>query len=171
MKLLLTPKFLTREIAEEAVGIALQTAITSSIKDRVKGMDCHVVVIVPSMEDDRSENYPKWPNYPIIPFPLYQRSVGQKKDWPRPYDEIAMCKGLQLWTKRNDGRTSPIPHLLFPGDTPFWGGVDRNGFIVACSGFRSWFDTMVSGISSDIMVALAHEAYVKDPDACANFLS
>jgi hypothetical protein len=170
---LITPKYLTKEVAEKAVGIALGVAFSSPLTPLLKRLQCHIVVLVPAMEDARAANYPDWPNYPIRAFPLYQKSVGKKKDWPHPFDEIAMCKSLQLWTDRNDDRAMPIPHLLFPGDTPFWGGVKRRGFVVTCSGVQPWFDKMISGLVSDIMVALAHDAYENDEErkAGTDFLS
>jgi hypothetical protein len=84
--------------------------------------------------------------------------------WEDPYYQIAWCKALHLWTDRNDDRTSPIPHLLFSGDTPYWGGVKRRGIVVACSGVQPWFDKLVSGIVADTIVALAHDASERDPE-------
>jgi len=139
----------------------------------LKRHHCHIVALVPAMEDARKANYPSWPNYPTQAYPLYQKSVGNKSKWEYPYDEIAMCKALQLWTDRNDDRTAPIPHLLFPGDTPFWGGVKRRGFVVTCSGVQPWFDKMISGFTSDGIVALAHDAFINDKEVQegVNFLS
>ncbi|MFA7208753.1 MAG: hypothetical protein WC120_00560 [Parcubacteria group bacterium] len=148
-------------------------ATSSLLRPYLKRAQCHIIVLVPAMEDARSENYPDWPNYPTRAYPLYQKSVGEKKDWPHPFDEIAMCKALQLWTDRNDDRTMPIPHLLFPGDTPYWGGVKRRGIVVTCSGVQPWFDKMISGVIADVIVGLAHNAYENDEErkSGVNFLS
>jgi len=164
---LVTPKYLTAEIAEKAVAAALEVAMGdgySTLRQCLKCLQCHIVVLVPAMEDAREANYPDRPNYPVQPYALYQQSVGKKEKWEHPYDEIAMCKGLQLWTDRNDDRTALIPHLLFSGDTPYWGGVKRRGIVVACSGVQPWFDKMISGIAAHIIVALDHDAYENDEE-------
>lgn len=160
---LITPKYLTKEIAEIAVLAAIDVAFQSPLGSYLKRAECHIVVLVPAMKDDADRDYPEWPNYPTQAFPLYEESF-RKERWEHPYDNIARCKALQLWTDRNDDRTTPIPHLLFPGDTPYWGGVKRRGFVVACSGVQPWFDKMISGITSDVMVALAHDAYKNDEE-------
>ena len=90
---------------------------------------------------------------------LYEHSMGDRDEWAHPYDEIAQCKVLQLWQKRNNGSQCIQPHLLFPGDTPYYGGVYRHGFAVGCSGQFERHDTMIAGIISDMCVALAAEAY------------
>ena len=74
------------------------------------------------------------------------------------------CKAVQLWTGCNDGRAGVVPHLLFPGYTPYWGGVKRDGIVVACSGVQPWFDRMISGIVADTIIALAHDAYENDEE-------
>jgi hypothetical protein len=164
---LLTPKYITEDVVKKAARMAIRAVMTdpeSAVKDLVKRFHCHIVVLVPAVEDARLDDYPAWPNYPTQPHALYQVSHGSTMDWEHPYDDIARCKALQLWTGRNDDRTSPIPHLLFPGDTPFWGGVWRRGFVVTCSGFQPWFDKLISGITSDSVVALAHHAYENDQE-------
>ncbi len=162
---LLTPKYMTRATAEMAVNIAINATMTggSQLRHILKRHHCHIVVLVPAMEDARKDNYPAWPNYPVQAHVLYERSIGQG-DWEHPYAEIARCKALQLWTNRNDDRTAPIPHLLFPGDTPYWGGVNRRGIVVTCSGVQPWFDKLISGIVADTIVALAHDAFVNDTE-------
>ncbi len=163
---LLTPKYLTEEIAKKAVETVLNAVMTKSspLRSLLKRTDCHIVVLVPAMKDDRKADYPDWPNYPLQPVLLYEQSVMGDDGWEHSYDDIARCKALQLWTERNDDRTASIPHLLFPGDTPFWGGVNRRGFVVTCSGVQPWFDKMISGMISDIIVALAHDAYENDEE-------
>lgn len=163
MKRLLTPKYLTEEVAQRAVNHALSSAFVS-FSELMKRRHCHIVVLVQAMEDAREAEYPNWPNYPTEAYALYQRSVA-KEDWEHPYDKIAMCKALQLWTDRNtDGRTSSVPHLLFPSDTPWWGGAKREGIVVACSGVQPHFDQMISNLTIDVMVALAHDAYENDDE-------
>jgi hypothetical protein len=171
---LLTPKYLTKENAELAVRTALESimGVHSSVRPLLKRLECHIVILVPGMKDDTEADYPDWPNYPLQPVSLYEYSNGKER-WEHPYDNVARCKALQLWTDRNDDRTMPIPHLLFSGDTPWWGGVKRRGIVVTCSGFQPWFDKMVSGLIADILVGLAHDAYENDEErkAGADFLS
>lgn len=171
---LLTPKYVTRKICQQAVQSVLSLTMfeTGSLHSFLKRHQCHVVVLVPAMEDASAEDYPAWPNYPTQAEVVYECSFNREK-WEREYDNIARCKALQLWTGRNDDRTGPMPHLLFSGDTPYWGGVNRRGFVVTCSGVQPWFDKMISGMVSDIIVALAHDAFVNDPEVQAgvDFLS
>jgi hypothetical protein len=170
---LITPKYLTQANAKMAVGVALEAVmgIESQLRPLLKRLQCHIVILVPGMEDDREVDYPGWPNYLLQAVSLYEKSVGKEKDWEHPYKDIARCKALQLWTDRNDDGTTPIRHLLFPGDTPFWGGVKRRGIVVACSGFQPWFDKMISGIIADILVGLAHHDFEYDEEKINDFLS
>lgn len=163
---LLTPKYLTKEIAKQAVDLAFEAVFGhhSPVRPRLRRDHCHVVVLVPAMDDAREADYPDYPNYPLQPVVLYEDGLGEKEKWDKEFDNIARCKALQLWTDRNDDRTSPIPHLLFPGDTPYWGGVKRRGIVVTCSGLQPYFDKLVSGLVADIIVALAHDAYENDEE-------
>ncbi len=159
---LVTPKFLTPEIAKTVVNevLNLATGGMSLIAPRLKRHECHIVILVPAMKDDRANDYPDWPNYQLWPHLLYEQSVG-REHWAHEYDNIARCKALQLWHDRNDDRTNVIPHLLFPGDTPFWGGVKRYRIVSTCSGFQSHFDKMVSGMVTDGLVAVAYDEFEK----------
>jgi len=163
---LITPKYITPEIAETAANVAIGAVFGGSgpLVQLLKRKQCCIIVLVPAMEDAREDDYPAWPNYPTQAHLLYEKCVGREEGWEHPYDEIASCKALQLWAGRNDDRTAPIPHLLFSGDTQYWGGVNRRGFVVTCSGVQPWFDKLISGIVSDTIVALAHDAFVNDPE-------
>ena len=169
------PKYLTEETAMTAVDVALKATMGNGnyLLNKLTRHQCHIVVLVPAMEDARAEDYPAWPNYPTQAHVLYEYSTPNKDFWEHDYDDIARCKALQLWTDRNDDRTASVPHLLFPGDTPYWGGVKRRGIVVACSGVQPWFDKLISGIVADTIVALAHDAFVNDPEVkeCHDFLS
>lgn len=163
---LLTPKYLTKEIAQQAVSLVLQTVMSegSSFRSRLKRHQCHIVVLVPGMKDDRATDYPEWPDYPLTPVSLYEESVGNPSEWTAKFNDIARCKALQLWTDRNDDRTGVVPHLLFSGDTVYWGGVKRRGIVVTCSGVQPWFDKMIAGMVADAIVALAHDSYENDEE-------
>lgn len=159
----LTPKFLTKEIAEKAVATALRLMQDSPLKELVSRQACHIVVLVPEMDDGRPD-FKQWPDYSIRAHVLFEFSVGDRKTWPGPFDGIARSKALQLWQERNDDRTDCEPHLLFPGDTQYWGGVKRHGIVVACSGVQAWFDKMLSGIVAELCLGLAYDAFMTSPD-------
>ena len=156
---ILLPKFLTKELASFAVSSVINGIFEAEPRYRMplKRRMCHIVVLVPSrcMDDDTS-----YPNYTVRPHVLYQHSLGQKSEWPHRFDKIAKSKALELWQDRNDDRTDIMPHLLFTGETPYWGGVKRRGIVVTCSGVQPWFDKMVSGMIADAMVALAYDAWM-----------
>ena len=66
-----------------------------------------------------------------------------------------------------------MPHLLFLGDTPYWGGVKREGIVVACSGVQPHFDRMIAGMVADGLIAMAYELWMtsEDKQEGASFLS
>ncbi len=158
---IVTPKFLPEAAAKLVVELVLglmfgdSPGIETVLKPKRK--QCHVVILVPSMPDDRPD-YLSWPDYTLDASVLYEKSHG-KASWGRKYDEIARCKALQLWHGRNDGGTDCKPHLLFPGDTPYWGGVKRDGIVVACSGVEPWLDRLISSMIVDMLIAAAYHAY------------
>lgn len=159
-KEMLTPKFLTEEVAKKAVDHVL-SVIQNLDGNVLNRMMCHIVILVPSMKDDRERNYPDWPNYQIEPCSLYEYSLGDQANWSHKFDSIARCKALQLWHGRNDDRTNCMPHLLFPSDTPYWGGVRQDGIVVACSGFQPHFDKMFSQMIVAMCIGLAYNGWVE----------
>lgn len=159
------PKFLTAQVAQRAVESVFELVFNNpTLNALLRRKECHVVILVPSMIADRAAGYPNWPNYRTEPFCLYERSLGDETEWPHPFKDIAQCKALQLWQERNDDRTDCIAHLLFPGDTPFWGGVYRHGIVVTCSGVQPYFDKMISGMIADMCIALAYDAWMNSTD-------
>ena len=158
---MLTPAFLTKIIAVEAVNHVLEVVNKFHDMGLLKRAMCHIVVLVPSMKDDKDTDYSGYPNYPIEPKLLYEASLDNPANWPHKFDSIARCKALQLWHDRNDDRTDCMPHLLFPGDTHYWGGVKRHGIVVACSGFQPYFDKMFSGMVADMCIGLAYNEWAK----------
>lgn len=164
----LMPKFLTREIAEVAVATVLATVMNKYTPKcmRPKRRACHITVLVPAMlvPVDSHDSDAAFPNYGIHTRVLYEYSQGRKKDWSADYKNIGHCKSVQLWQGRNVGGTDSVAHLLFPGDTPFWGGVRREGIVVSCSGVEPHFDRMISGMIADICIAAARHAYLNSDD-------
>lgn len=169
---LITPKFLTKEMATLAMNLVYRMVLKPEFADSAvnqwlapKRKQCHIVVLVPGMLDHYDQDYPDWPNYLLQPVCLAERSYLDGADkLEGPYDDIAKCKALQLWTDRNDDRTDIIPHLLFKGDAPYWGGVKRRGIVVTCSGVQPHIDKLIAGMVADLLVAMAHAAWKADPD-------
>ena len=171
---MLTPKYLTPELAERAVAIAKRTVFGSGPRDSgrnfpVKREAFHIVILVPSIIDVRAGDSLEWLNQPLLPTLLYEQS-WKFDHWTAPYDKIARSKALQHWQGRSNGKVI-TPHLLFSGDTPFVGSVERDGIVAACSGVQPRYDRLMCSIALDSMIALAEEAYkADDPDAEKDFL-
>lgn len=163
-KPLLTPKFITIQMVMRAVDAAYDAVMKWPAVDLLKPKDTkvHVVVLVPGMKDDRPD-YSDYPNYPIVPVLFYQKSFGSFAEDEAP-PGIARCKVVQIWDGSNDDRTDCIPHLLFPGDTPYWGAVKRDGIAVACSGIQPWEDKAIAGIAVDLIRAMAYQAWWDSED-------
>lgn len=156
----ITPKYLTRALVKQAVDFTWESVTKSFIGDSLlKREECHIVVLVPGMEDDLPDEAKFSPLRPVL---SYSESHGDPANWTAQFDRIAMGKALQLWQGRNDDQTDINRHLLFVGDTVYWGGVKYEGIVVACSGVQPHFDKMISGIIAHVIVALADDAYRND---------
>jgi hypothetical protein len=147
------PRFLTKELALEMMGEIARFVVATFPTKRTT---FHIVMLVPQMDYDSNE----YPNNPITPCLLAEYSHDGHKAWERDYDNIARCKALQLWHDRNDGGTDTKPHLLISGDTPYWGGVKRDGIVVACSGVEPYFDRMIAGMVADACIARSYRNYL-----------
>ena len=151
------PKFLDPKFAVVAIACANTTLLGTALRDYLKLQEVgaiHMVVAVANADGN-----------PII---LHQETNGGNgKPFKKPYPEIARSKALQLWFGKNGGHGgSPSPHLLFAGDTPYHGGVKREGIVVACSadGLKPWVEVFISGMVADMLIALAHQAWVESED-------
>lgn len=181
MNEVLTPKFLTAKTAATVVDMVMQMLDREPIHSLLNiheggggDIQLYIVILVPSVEDAREADYPNYPDYPIKPFVLYEYSKGDVINWPHKFDDIAHCKAQQLWRGQNtDGNTSSMPWLLFPDDTPWWGGVKRHGIVVACSGVQPHFDQMISGMIADGLKAFGIQEWEESADKKAevNFLT
>lgn len=159
---LLIPKFLAPEIIKKPLDDMLALLVLnpeSPIKSLLHRNMCHVVALAPAMETVGA-----WPNFATRAVTVYENSIGDMGAWPYHFDEIARCKALQLWQGRNDGGTHIMPHLLYTDDAPFWGGDKRNGIVVACSGFREHVDKLIAGILIDLLISVAHNAWLESAD-------
>ena len=162
---LVTPKFLTRAHAEEAVHTAFNAMfVHGKVVYRPKRMMAHVAIIVPARQRIIAEMSPRDIKDEYQPVLLYEESFGDREDFPKPYHEIARSKARELWFGQQDGGTDTLPHLLYPGDTPFWGGVKRSGIAVACSGIEPWNDRLVASITADAFIALAYGEWMNSED-------
>ena len=144
-----TPKYLTEDTCRLAIECVLTMLMDKGEFERRNLLSrhrmCHVGVIVPTKEGR--------------PHIFYEYSLG-KEEWPHQFDEIGRSKGIQIFEDRNDGGTNCVPHLLFRGDTPYWGAVKRAGIVVFCSGVQAYFDRMISGMIADMIIALTYHAFV-----------
>lgn len=166
------PKFLTEDLIQ-AVRVLVYNIITSQmIALMPKRQACHIVVLVPEQVTDVPGV--EYPSYPVRPVILFEQSFGNKepeldaKDdgtiWTADYADIARCKAFKLWHGMNDGRTDILPHLMYSGDCPYWGGVKRDGIVVACSGVEPYFDRMIASMVADMLIAGAYHAWMKSGD-------
>ena len=154
---LIFPKYLTREIAKNAVFFVSQSVYqqNSPLASLITTRGCHIVVLVPAISDELDRTHYCLDDMSRA-FILHEESI-LKDGWKHAYDEIARSKAVQLWDDRAEK-----PHLLFGGDTPYWGGVKRDGIVVACSGFYPWIDKVVSGMIADTIIGLARDAYERE---------
>lgn len=167
---LTTPKYLTEQLARNAVDAVLDATVRNEkMRYFFKSPGCHIAVLIPCRASVTTERpHVRVPDASADPFFLCEHSEGKRPTWHHAYDKIARNKAEQLWRGRNtDGNTASVPHLLFPGDTPFWGGVKRHGIVVACSGYDPWLDQMISGMIADMIKGLAHHAFMHGDDVKA----
>lgn len=158
-----TPYFLTKEVADVVIRIYISEFLDRFCRaGRALRKECHIIILVPAMD----------PFGTIKAHILYEKSFGNPSNWPHDFAAIARSKSFQLWNGQNDGQTDCMPHLLLPGDTPWWGGVKRDGIVVACSGFQPHFDRMIAGMAVDMCIAIAYDQWKKmKGDLTGDFLS
>lgn len=141
------PKFITARMVEDVADQIL--ALTWQWGWNQDGvMNCHIVVLVPVKENGR-----------VVPHPILDKSYGKKIDWKYPLDQIARSKASQLYYGQNDGRTDIQPHLLFPGDTVYWGGDKLERFVTALSGYECWQDKALSRMNNAALIARVNDAF------------
>lgn len=174
---LTSPAYLTAEMAQAAVEAVVEAILNpppggklaaASTFLRPKRNQCHVVVVVPgtvgSIEPDSSSDWME--QRQVKPHVLFEKSFyGGRSELDATFGTFARLKAHQLWYDRNDDRTGILPHLLFEGDTVYWGGVKRLGIVVACSGIQPYIDKLISGMVADVLVAMAYETWMTSADA------
>ena len=136
----------------EGVIIPIFSGITNKVRD------CgHIVIIGPIMTSNDGPYPSKYSTEPVV---IYQRNIGtERENWELPFDEIAQCKPLQIWQERNTpGHMTSQAHMLFDGDTPFWGAHREGMLVVGFSGIQPHYDQMLCKITAAAIVARAEEA-------------
>lgn len=159
------PLYLNEHVAERASEEVKKIIFSMHEKGTLKDTNCHVVILVPSKHFEEGKDIFSQ-DYQIKPHILYQFSIGKVKEWKHDFRYIAKSKAFKLWENRDRDQSDCMPHLFFKGDTPFWGGVKRKGIVVACSGFKPYFDMMFSGIIADMCIALTYHSWKQDDFEC-----
>ncbi len=154
------PKFLTKEVATDAVKMILPTLQFLLDKQLIATTNCHIAVFVQAVLDHGSEPYPHGMQHcDLHPAFLYAHSIG-RQDWKEDLTHHARLKAIQLWHGRSNG-SSVSPHQLLEGDTDQWGGVNMDGIIVVCAGFPPHIDRLVANNIASSCVCLAHSEWEK----------
>ena len=144
-------KFLTHQLADQ---VARQTVMHVLSNFPVSRQEGHIVVLAPQLLKDEIKRFPA--NYTLTPTVLYQNSFGERDNWEHRYDEIAQCKSLQLWQRRNTpSNMTSQAYMLFDDDTPYWGGHSEGLLTVAFSGVQPFFDQMISKMVVAQLIALS----------------
>lgn len=87
---------------------------------------------------------------------LYERSFGDSSRWEHPYHLIARSKALVAMRTKADSITvqTHMPWKYREDETPYGGGVYRDGIVVGVSGVQWYFDQMFAE-----MIAAALKAF------------
>jgi hypothetical protein len=140
-----------RALAEEAVRLARPSIEAALARPGVSGEQAlHLVVLDPAAAPGR------------VRFPdaiLHEESIGDPETWGADYRGFARAKAELSWRAGCDTHVIQEfrPHLLRPGDSLLWGGVWRNGLVVASSGAHPWFDESFANAVAGFLLALAQE--------------
>lgn len=87
---------------------------------------------------------------------LYEQSFGDSSRWEHPYHLIARSKALVAMRTKADSITvqTHMPWKYREDETPYGGGVYRDGIVVGVSGVQWYFDQMFAE-----MIAAALKAF------------
>ena len=157
------PRFLTRELAEKAVGLTLDTVMMGQIGQMLKRKTCHVVIVAPARVTCVLKGGTK--HSQIIYTTLFEATFGDASKWRLDYAAVARNKAAKMARGFNANSSESQPHLLFVGDTPYPGCVEREGIIVACSGVQAYFDKLIAGMVADMLIAFARHAWLGSKDS------
>jgi hypothetical protein len=145
------PGILDASAAREAVEMALPSIEKVLQRPGVSGERClHLVILDPLA---------KYGTRPFKQAILYEKSVGNPQEWDADYRSFARGKAELAWKSHCDTHLiqEAHPHMLQIGDTLLWGGVCRDGLIVAASGAHPWFDQAFANAVAGYLLAIAQE--------------
>lgn len=137
--------------AREAVEMALPSIEKALQRPGVSGERClHIVILDP---------VGKYGTRPFKDAILHEQSIGDPKQWEADYRSFARGKAELAWKSACDTHLiqEVHPHMLQIGDSLLWGGVCRDGLIVAASGAHPWFDEAFANMVAGFLLALAQE--------------
>ncbi len=145
------PGLLDASAAREAVEMALPSIEKALQRPGVSGERCLHLVIVDPLAKYGTRSFKE-----AI---LYEHSVGDPKQWDADYRSFARGKAELAWKSGCDTHViqEVHPHMLQIGDTLLWGGVCRDGLIVAASGAHAWFDEAFANMVAGFLLAIAQE--------------
>ncbi|GBG12608.1 phosphoenolpyruvate synthase [Novimethylophilus kurashikiensis] len=97
---------------------------------------------------------------------LYEHAVGDTSQWDADYGQFARAKAELSWRTGMDSHLvrETHPHLLAEGDSLLWGGLVRDGLVVAVSGADPWFDEVFAGAVAMTIRALAQKKLARVAD-------
>ena len=145
------PGVLDSSAAREAVEMALPSIEKALQRPGVSGERClHIVVVDPLI---------RYGTRPFKDAILLEQSIGDPKAWDADYRSFARGKAELAWKSGCDTHMiqEVHPHMLQIGDTLLWGGVCRDGLIVAASGAHPWFDEAFANMVAGFLLAIAQE--------------
>lgn len=152
------PKYITEEVVDTALIAATATFFgTPEMAAVLRKEFIAIAIVVPARVPQ---------TWATVPYLFRSQYLGDTSTKPgHDYLTFAESKAFQLSEARNDDRTDVVPHLLMPGDAPLWGGVKRDGIVVACSSLKPWLDKAFAGVVADLIIGLSYEAYMNSPEA------
>ena len=142
---------LDRELAMEAIQLALPSIQAALQRPGVSGEQVlHLVVLDPHAQPGAAA---------FEEAVLCEYSVGNPQEWGADYRGFARSKAELSWRLGCDTHAvqEMRPHLLQEGDSLLWGGVWRDGLVVAASGAHPWFDEAFANAVAGFLLALAQE--------------
>jgi hypothetical protein len=145
------PGVLDVSAAREAVDMSLPSIEKALQRPGVSGERClHIVIVDPLA---------KYGTRPFKDAILHEQSIGDPRQWDADYRSFARGKAELAWKSGCDTHViqEVHPHMLRIGDTLLWGGVCRDGLIVAASGAQPWFDEAFANMVAGFLLAIAQE--------------
>jgi hypothetical protein len=145
------PGVLDASAAREAIEMSLPSIEKSLQRPGVSGERClHIVIVDPLL---------RYGTGPFADAVLHEQSIGDPEQWDADYRSFARGKAELAWKSGCDTHAIQElhPHLLQIGDSLLWGGVCRDGLIVAASGAHPWFDEAFANMVAGFLLAIAQE--------------